>query len=230
MKGQPYTDRQAKTSPKHPKGSSGDVPVATYPRTPSRLGIRAGVRRSWTQNRSLACLRILVGRPAVENGPFPSLVPILVTFSVMPVLARLVRPWGPSRVVSVARRRRRDDVSTPTMLQVGAVALSAGISCPAGSILARDLAMKVSVELARLKSTPDATVGRSRRKYNAKIWRKRRRASTGRDASTAVSRAIGFSTAGSTVARNRATLKTQQHPIVPGRWMWSHVVLAARLL
>lgn len=230
MKVQPYTGLLVRRMMWRHQESNGDVPVATCQKTPPRLHILVGVRKSWTPSRSTVYHHIHAGKPVAVSGPSQNHVHIPVICCAMPVHVHPAQQWVHLKAAFVASKKREDDALKRTTKQVGAVALSAETPCLVGSIHVKGRVMRVFAVLVPWRWMPGVIVARSRRKSNATIGRKRKKVWIGRDASTVVKCARDLWTVGYTAAGNIAIPKTLPRRIVHGLWMSSSTVLAARLL
>jgi hypothetical protein len=90
--------------------------------------------------------------------------------------------------------------------------------------------MKAFAVLVLPRSTPDVTVARSRKRFNAMTKKRRRQVQTGPVFSIVVNFVPGRWTAGYTVAKSHAIPRVQTLRTVPDPWTLSPIALAGRLL
>lgn len=196
--------------------------------------IHVGVKRRLILARYLESLLTPVDKPALEVG---NVALTLAIQHAMQVLVHHVPLWGLPKTVSVERIQRRSDVSTRITLMVGAVERFVVTCFPAVNTLVRGLVMKGFADLAKRKSTPAATVGKSsirfyvappRRKLQASYPTALMRWTPGLALSSAEKFAIAHLTVGFISARKNVILKIVTSLIVHAHQMWSFAVHAER--
>jgi hypothetical protein len=102
--------------------SNGAVQVVTFPRMSHLRLIPAGARRNLIQHRYLDYHHTHVDRLADGRGSSPRAALILAISYVMLDRALPAQPWVRSSTASVAKKKRRGDVSRPITYKAGAVA------------------------------------------------------------------------------------------------------------